>query len=162
MLYIVLLKHDYFNNRQNDSRIMLLQRQIFQRSSNSTRRRSKRECVVVMFEVQYEDHRSIDEPLACELLGDDLNGKTYSLVRIKGLTSRWARKHNIISGVSTIFALEGAAIDDQTNELAIPSGSTIAVSHLSHRGVDLDCNTVDSTFCNKVTHDLTTSRFFEN
>ena len=136
---------------------MLQQRRELQQSSNSTRRRSKRECVVVMFEVQYEDHRSIDEPLACELQGDDLNGKSYSLVRIKGLTSRWARKNNVISGVSTIFAAEGAAIDDKTNELTIPTGSTIKVSRVARRGVVLDFYCVGAAICNKVAHDLTTS-----
>jgi hypothetical protein len=118
---------------------MLQQLHVLQQNRNSTRRRSKRECLVVMFEVEYEDHRSIDEPLACELLGDDLNGKSYSLVRIKGLTSKWARKNNLISGVSTIFSVDGAAIDDRTNELAIPTGSTISVSRLCHHGVFLDC-----------------------
>ena len=94
--------------------------------------------MVVMFEVEYEDHRSIDEPLACELLGDDLNGKSYSLVRIKGLTSRWARKNNVISGFSTIFSIDGADIDDRTNELSISTRSTIAVSRHSQHGAVLD------------------------
>jgi hypothetical protein len=137
ILYLALALNYDLQNLQNASP-MLQQQRVLQQNSNSTRRRSKRECVVVMFEVEYEDHRSIDEPLACELLGDDLNGKSYSLVRIKGLTSRWARKNNVISGFSTIFSIDGADIDDRTNELSISTRSTIAVSRHSQHGAVLD------------------------
>ena len=80
----------------------------------------------------YEDYRVADPPLACELQGDDLNGEQYKMVRIKDLTSRWARKNNITSGETTIFVPAGAEIADKTNELFIPSGATIKVSSPSH------------------------------
>ena len=101
-----------------------------QQRNNGARRRSKRECIAVVFEVQYEDHRHVDEPLACELLGEDLNGKPFKMVQIKGLNSRWARKNNVTSGVTTIFVPSGADIDDSTSQLDIPTGSTIQVSRL--------------------------------
>ena len=90
---------------------------------------------MVMFEVQYEDHHHVDESLACELLDEDLNGKPYDMVRIRGIRSDWARQHNVTSGVTTIFVTSGADIDDSTSQLLIPSGSTIQVSRrASHAG----------------------------
>ena len=99
-----------------------------QQRGNGTRRRSRRECIAVVFEMEYEDHRDVDEPLACELLGEDLNGKPYGMVQIKGITSKWARNNNVMSGVTTIFVPSGADIDDSARELVIPTGSTIQVS----------------------------------
>jgi hypothetical protein len=99
-----------------------------QQRGNGTRRRSRSECIAVVFETEYEDHRDVDEPLACELLGEDLNGKPYGMVRIKGITSKWARKNKVKSGVTTIFVPSGADIDDSARELVIPTGSAIQVS----------------------------------
>jgi hypothetical protein len=104
-------------------------RRALQQRGNGSRRRSKRECIAVMFVMQYEDHRHVDEPLGCELLGEDLNGKPYDMVRIKGITSDWARKNNVTSGATTIFVPSGADIDDSMSQLVIPIGSTINVSH---------------------------------
>jgi hypothetical protein len=78
--------------------------------------------------MEYEDHREEDKPLACELQGEYLNGNLYQMVRIKGLTTKWARRHNITSGTSTIFVPDVADIVDRTSELVIPSGATIKVS----------------------------------
>ena len=103
-------------------------RRALQQRSKGARRRSKRECIAVIFEVEYEDHRNVDEPLACELLGEDLNGKRYDMVQIKGITSKWARNKNVMSGVTTIFVPSGADIDDSTSQLVIPTGATIQVS----------------------------------
>ena len=50
------------------------------------------------------------------------------MVRVRDRTTSWARKNNIQSGESTIFATAGAEIDDDAGELIIPSGSTIEVS----------------------------------
>ena len=69
----------------------------------------------------------MDQPLECELQGVDLNGTKYKLVRVKGLTSSWALKNNVTSGVTTIFAPNGADIDDEVNELLVPSGAVIKV-----------------------------------
>lgn len=69
----------------------------------------------------------MDQPLACELQGDDLNGTRYKMVRVNGLTSSWALKNNVTSGVTTIFAPDGAAIDDEMNELVVPSRAAIKV-----------------------------------
>jgi phage gp45-like len=70
-----------------------------------------------------------DQPLECELQGEDLNGQAYKMVRIANRTTSWARKNNFESGESTIFATSGAEIIDGTGELIIPSGSTIEVSN---------------------------------
>lgn len=106
---------------------MPLLRRSLQQSSITTRRRSKRECVVLLVHKQYEGNVRVDQPLDCELQGGDLNGKKYKMVRVKGLTTNWALRNNITSGVSTIFAPDGAIIDDQTNELVVPSGTLIKV-----------------------------------
>ncbi|KAI2492997.1 Gametolysin peptidase M11 [Fragilaria crotonensis] len=98
----------------------LQQRQLRQKIG----RRSVRPCVVVLIEKQYEDHRQIDQPLGCELQGDDLNGKQYKMVRVNGLTSSWAKNNNVTSGATTLFALDGADIDDDTDELIVPPGAT--------------------------------------
>jgi hypothetical protein len=90
--------------------------------------RSKRECVAVLIEKQYEDNLyHEDQPLKCELQGEDLNGDQYMMVQVKGLDSSWARKNNVTSGVTTIFVPNGADIDDETRELVIPSKAEIKV-----------------------------------
>lgn len=81
-----------------------------------------------MVEKQYEDRRHVDQPLECELQGEDLNGEGYKVVRVKGLTGAWARKNNVFSGDSTIFTPDGAVIDDTTDQLLLPPGATIEVS----------------------------------
>ena len=80
-----------------------------------------------LVEKQYEDGRHVDQPLECELQGEDLDGKKYKMVRVKGLTSSWAEKSNVTSGVTTIFAPEGATIDDYASELIVPSETAIKV-----------------------------------
>ena len=102
-------------------------RRSVQQSSSTTRRRSKRECVVFLIHKQYEGNAHVDQPLECELQGADLNGKKYKMVRVKGLTTSWARQNNVTSGVTTIYSPDGAVIDDQTNELILPSGTAIKV-----------------------------------
>ena len=83
--------------------------------------------MVLLSEKEYDDGRRVDQPLECELQGDDLNGKKYKSVIIKGLTSSWAATNNVTSGVTTIFAPNGAIIDDQKNEFIVPAGSAIKV-----------------------------------
>lgn len=90
-------------------------------------RRSVVPCVALEIFAEYQDKRHVDEPLACELQGEDLNGRKYRLIKIKGLASNWAQRNNVTSGATTIFVPDGAFIDDQTNELVIPSGATITV-----------------------------------
>ncbi len=102
-------------------------RRSMQQSNTTTRRRSKRECVVFLIHKQYEGNFHVDQPLDCELQGEDLHGKKYKMVRVKGLTTKWALQNNVTSGVTTIFAPEGAVIDDQTNELVVPSGTVVNV-----------------------------------
>jgi hypothetical protein len=84
---------------------------------------------VLIVEVEYETPRKVDEPLACELRGDNVKGSIYTIVRVKGLTTSWAKKNNITSGVTTLFA-NNSVIDDQTNELMIPRGQPIEVNTL--------------------------------
>ena len=101
------------------------------------RRQSKRECIAITFDMQYADHREVDETLACELQGEDLNGKPYKMVNVKGLTKRWAQENNIKSGITTIFVTDDAAeIDDELNQLIIPQGATIKVSQIVNFNVE--------------------------
>jgi hypothetical protein len=78
-------------------------------------------------EVEYENNLKEDQPLVCELRGKDLNDTPYKIVQIKGLTTSWAVKNNVQSGVTTLFASK-SAINDETNELVIPKGQAIEVS----------------------------------
>jgi hypothetical protein len=82
-----------------------------------------------MVEVEFENSRKEDQPLVCELGGKDLNGTPYKIVQIKGLTTSWAVKNNVESGVTTLFA-SNSVINDETNELIIPKGQAIEVSVL--------------------------------
>jgi hypothetical protein len=96
------------------------------RAQGRRRRRSKKSCLVLVSEKDYEDRRHEDQPLECVLQGADLNGTRYKKVRLKGLTSRWAKENKIASGQSTIFS-QSAEIDDGAGELVIPAGGTIEV-----------------------------------
>jgi hypothetical protein len=90
--------------------------------------------VLILVERRYEDnHRHADQPLNCELQGEDLNGEPYMMVQVKGLNSSWARKNNVTSGITTIFAPNGADIDDDTRELVIPSVAEVKVRALGER-----------------------------
>jgi hypothetical protein len=99
-----------------------------QSNSRGSGRRSKQGCVVVISRRQFEDHHEEDQPLECELQGVDLNGQAYKMVRVANHTTSWAIKNKFESGESTIFATDGAEINDARGELIIPSGSTIQVS----------------------------------
>jgi hypothetical protein len=95
-----------------------------------SRRQGKHACLVILSEKQYADHRIEDQPVQCELHPDDLkDGALSQIVTIESLTSSWARKNNVLSGETTLFA-ENAIIDDLSNELIIPSSATIMVCHL--------------------------------
>ncbi len=106
---------------------MPMLRRSLQDSNSTTRRTCKRECIAFLVEKQYQDGRHVDQPLECELQGEDLKGKKYKMVRVMGLTTSWAQQNNVTSGVTTIFAPDGAFIDDQANELIVPSGTAIKV-----------------------------------
>ena len=67
--------------------------------------------------------------MECELQGEDLNGKGYRMIQVRGLPPGWAKKNGIESGVSTIEA-QGFDIDDQTNELIVPSGVEVVVGRI--------------------------------
>ena len=90
------------------------------------RRRSKKSCLVLVSEKDYEDHREEDQPLECVLQGEDLNGTRYKKIRLRGLTNRWAEENKIASGISTLFS-QNSEIDDSAGELIIPAGGTIEV-----------------------------------
>jgi hypothetical protein len=88
----------------------------------------KNSCLLLTVEKDYEDHRGEeDQPLECELRGDDLNGTSFKMVRIKGLKTDWARKNKIKSGMTELFA-ENFIIDDDTNELIIPKTKSLKVN----------------------------------
>jgi hypothetical protein len=87
--------------------------------------------VVIISHRQYKDHHDEDQPLECELQGEDLNGTAYKMVRVRGHSTSWARKNKVESGLDTIFAPDGADIDDNAGELIIPSGANIKVNSYS-------------------------------
>jgi hypothetical protein len=67
------------------------------------------------------------EGVSCELLGEDLlNGRPYQIVQVKGLTTAWAMKNKMRSGVTTLFS-ENAQINDKDNQLIIATGASIKV-----------------------------------
>jgi hypothetical protein len=78
-------------------------------------------------EVEYEKPVKVDQPLACEIRGDNTKDYPYTIVRINGLSTSWAIKNNVTSGVTTLFA-NNSVIDDKTNQLIIPKGQLIEVS----------------------------------
>ena len=86
---------------------------------------------MVLSHKQYIDHHFEEQPLECELQSQDvLNVKQYKVVKVEGLTTRWARKNGIESGVTTLFA-SNAVIDDDSSALIIPTNVTIKVSQLT-------------------------------
>ena len=88
--------------------------------------------MVIISDKEYLDHRVEDQPLQCELQSTDMmNSTKYNVVKLKGMTSKWARKNAIESGVTTLFA-SNSVIDYNTNELIIPSGNKIKVSCSRH------------------------------
>jgi hypothetical protein len=85
-----------------------------------------------MSDKEYLDHRVEEQPLECELQATDvMNATEYNVVKLKGMTAKWARKNAIESGVTTLFASD-SVIDYNTNELIIPSGNKIKVSCTGH------------------------------
>ncbi|KAI2504195.1 Gametolysin peptidase M11 [Fragilaria crotonensis] len=53
-----------------------------------------------------------------------MNVTKHKVVKVKGMTTKWARKNAVKSGVTTLFA-SNSVIDDSTDELIIPTGETI-------------------------------------
>jgi hypothetical protein len=90
----------------------------------------KSPCVVLLSERDYEDLRNEEQPIECELRGEDINGTQYKLVRIKDLKTSWAQRNKIISGSTTLFA-DDSFIDETTNELVIPAGEALEVNIIS-------------------------------
>lgn len=80
--------------------------------------------------MQYEDRRDEEQPLECEMQGEDLNGRKFKMLKIKGLPPGFAKLEYVQSGFTTLFA-DGSDIDDATNELLIGEGNRIQVSGLS-------------------------------
>jgi hypothetical protein len=109
-------------------------------------RRSKKSCLILMSEKDYEDGHDEDQPLECVLQDVDLNGTSYKKVRLSGLTTSWAQENQLISGFSTLFS-GNAQIDDSAGELIIPAGGTIEVRRVRisleylfiFRTIDLIC-----------------------
>jgi hypothetical protein len=96
-------------------------------SRTNRKRKFKHACVILFAEKDYVDHRKEEQPIECELRGEDLNGTNYKLVRIKGLKASWAEKNKVISGSTTLFA-DDFVIDEETNELVIPAGEALEVN----------------------------------
>jgi hypothetical protein len=91
----------------------------------ATLRKLKKPCVVMVAQKFFQ--RDNVEGLTCLLASQDLtNGQRSQIVRVKGLTLKWAKKNRLISGVTTIFA-KTAQIDDKVDTLIFPPGVTIKV-----------------------------------
>lgn len=59
--------------------------------SNKRRRASKHPCVVIFSDKEYIDHCVEDQPLECELQSSDITNATeYSVVKVKGMTTKWS------------------------------------------------------------------------
>jgi hypothetical protein len=84
------------------------------------------------------------EGLSCELVGQDLNGKPYRLVRVHGLTAEWAKKNKLTSGLTTLFSNK-AQINDKTGQLIFPPGDKIKVCILTFQAktTQLSCHSID-------------------
>lgn len=82
---------------------------------------------MVISDMQYEDRHDEEQPIECEMQGEDLNGRKFKMVKIKGLPPGFAKLNNFQSGFTTLFA-DGSDIDDATNELLIGEGTQIQVS----------------------------------
>lgn len=93
---------------------------------NKDRRRTQKSpCVVVLSHTLYLDGHVQEEPLECELQSaDNLNGEQHTIIKVRGLTTKWGRKNNIESGVTTLFA-SNSVIDGDSRELIIPTNETI-------------------------------------
>ena len=93
-------------------------------------------CVVLVSFKEFKDGHEEDQPLECELRGNDLIGQAYKKVRVVGRKSSWALRNNLKSGESLIFAA-GAKINYDQGELLIPSGATIQVRYALLRHLHL-------------------------
>jgi hypothetical protein len=87
--------------------------------------------VVVFSEKDFADRREEEQPLECELRGQDLNGTHFTMIKIKGLKASWAKKNKIKSGATTLFA-DNSTIDEETNELIINTGQAVEVSSIQY------------------------------
>ncbi|KAI2502870.1 hypothetical protein MHU86_11617 [Fragilaria crotonensis] len=103
--------------------------------TNKHRRASNHPCVALLSDKDYSDHHVEDQPLECELQATDVvNATEYTVVKVKGMTTKWARKNAVKSGVTTLFA-SNSVIDDSTDELIIPPGETIKLGHRKKKSV---------------------------
>jgi hypothetical protein len=94
------------------------------------------------------------EGVNCELVGRDLvDGQPYHMVLVRGLTTAWAMKNKLTSGVTTLFS-ENAKINDGTNQLIFPPGDVIKV-----RTITLAPNFLKRSFTFEITTDSFSNQF---
>jgi hypothetical protein len=110
-------------------KILGRKRRSFVISKNHTR--LKEACLVLVSEKEYKDRRvDEEEPIVCELRGQDLKESKHKLyhrlIRIRGLTTSWAEQNHVMSG-STLFFAQNAFIDDDADELWFPTEEPIQV-----------------------------------
>ena len=92
------------------------------------RRESMQACMVVITNKIVETGE--EEYLECELQGDDLlDGESFRMVNIQGLSADWAEENGIESGISTIYA-PGSYIDDDMNALIVDTAAEVEVGRL--------------------------------
>ena len=97
--------------------------------ANGKRHKANHECVAVISIVMFGKGQPSIEELNCELDDDDrTNGTVTKIVKVKGLSAKWARKNGVKSGITTILPTY-SEIDGGSNELIVASGSSIEVSH---------------------------------
>lgn len=77
--------------------------------------------------MQYADHHDEEQPMVCELQGEDLNGKSYQMVTLTNVPPGFAKNNNVESGRSTLF-VSGGRIDDDKDELHVPGDVPVSVS----------------------------------
>ena len=92
------------------------------------RRESMQACMVVITNKIVETGE--EEYLECELQGDDLlDGESFRMVNIQGLSADWAEENGIESGISTIYAPD-SYIDDDMNALIVDTAAEVEVGRL--------------------------------
>jgi hypothetical protein len=84
-------------------------------------------CTLVLVEKDYGDHHEENQQVECELRGNNLNGTSFKMVRIKGIENKWLKRNKIKSCATKLFVAD-FIIDDETNELVIPRNQALKVS----------------------------------
>jgi hypothetical protein len=79
--------------------------------------------LILFSHVEFKDVHG-ESNVVCELRGEDLQGSSYKIATIDGMTTDWEQANGIESGVTTLFA-SNAVMNEAKNTLEIPSVETV-------------------------------------